>query len=176
MVLVFILQMLMMNWYGTSERSKAPYRPGMHMIVLFPHHRDRFQLLLTRIYGTIPCQNKISCFIWLAVRLRILTWENLQKKGKQGPGICVLCKADEETVEHLFTKCSVWKLVAEQICDHLNLHAFSAHFSLVDMLLDWLGKISLSSTLHLLPFHIMWIVWKVRNKVIFEDEKKWVDI
>ena len=24
---------------------------------------------------------KISCFIWLALRNKILTWENLQKKG-----------------------------------------------------------------------------------------------
>ena len=55
--------------------------------------------------NTLP--NKISCFIWLAVRNRILTWENLQKKGKQGPGICVLCKNDEETTEHIFTKCIV---------------------------------------------------------------------
>ena len=44
--------------------------------------------------------NKISCFIWLALRNRVLTWENLQKKGKSGPGICVLCYAGEETVEH----------------------------------------------------------------------------
>ena len=80
--------------------------------------------------------NKISCFIWLAVRYRILTWENLQKKGKQGPGICVLCNANGETVEHLFTKCAVWKMVAEQVCDHLNLHAFLSHVPLVDMLLD----------------------------------------
>ena len=62
--------------------------------------------------------------------------------------------------------------MAEQVCKHLNLHGFSANISLMDMLLDWLGKISKSSTLFQLPFHMMWILWKVRNKMIFEEEKR----
>ena len=34
---------------------------------------------------------KIVCFIWLTVRNRILTWEQLQHRGKQGPTRCILC-------------------------------------------------------------------------------------
>ena len=33
---------------------------------------------------------KIGCFIWLVFRNKILTWDNLQKRGWSGPGICVL--------------------------------------------------------------------------------------
>ena len=51
--------------------------------------------------------NKISCFFWLDIRNRILTWENLQKRGISGPGICVLCCSNEEIVEHLFSICTV---------------------------------------------------------------------
>ena len=116
--------------------------------------------------------NKISCFIWLDVRCKILTWENLQRKGKQGPSICIMCKEDNETVEHLFINCTVWKLVAEHVCLHFNLHGFISQHSLVDMLLDWLGKISKISSYYQLPFYMMWTLWKVRNKMIFEDEKR----
>ena len=78
--------------------------------------------------------NKISCFIWLSLRNRILTWENLQKRGFHGPGICALCCSDEETVEHLFINCSVWRTVADHVCDLLNLTAFSPSVLLEEMI------------------------------------------
>ena len=63
---------------------------------------------------------------------------------------------------------NIISILAEQVCKHLNLHGFLANIPLVDMLLDWLGKISKCSALFQLPFHMMWILWKVRNKMIFE--------
>ena len=88
---------------------------------------------------------KITCFIWLAVRDKILTWENLQKRGKSGPGICLLFKAENETVGHLFTQCVVWNSVAAQVCDHFSLHSFNKQLSLEDMLLEWMGKLGKNS-------------------------------
>ena len=57
-----------------------------------------------------------------------------------------------------------------KVCDHFNLPAFPHYVPLVDMLSIWMGKLSKSSSFHLLPFHMMWIVWKARNQVIFEDK------
>ena len=45
---------------------------------------------------------KIGCFIWLVFRNKILTWDNLQKRGWYGPGICALYYNDEESVLHIF--------------------------------------------------------------------------
>ena len=56
---------------------------------------------------SLPC--KIGCFLWLVLRNKVLTWDNLQKKGKIGPGICSLCLACEEIVLHLFSRCMLWK-------------------------------------------------------------------
>jgi hypothetical protein len=36
-------------------------------------------------------QLKIKLFIWMAAENRILSWDVLQKKGWEGPGICFLC-------------------------------------------------------------------------------------
>ena len=50
---------------------------------------------------------KIACFTWLMARGRILTWDQLQKKGFQGPGICILCKRNLEDISHLFLYCPI---------------------------------------------------------------------
>jgi hypothetical protein len=48
---------------------------------------------------------KISTFLWLMVQNRILTWDNLRKRGFIGPSICHLCQQQEETMEHIFNQC-----------------------------------------------------------------------
>lgn len=48
---------------------------------------------------------KIGCFIWLLGRGLILTWDQLQHRGLQGPSRCVLCCLGEEIVQHLFLDC-----------------------------------------------------------------------
>ena len=103
---------------------------------------------------------KISCFIWLSLRNRILTWENLQKKGFHGPGICVLCYSKEETVENLFINCKIWRTVIDHVCDLLNLAVFSPSVSLGEMISDWIGNLPRNSHFSSLPFHMMWIFWK----------------
>jgi len=48
---------------------------------------------------------KVSFFLWLTVQNRILTWDNLLKKGFTGPSRCTLCQKSEETMEHLLNSC-----------------------------------------------------------------------
>ena len=115
---------------------------------------------------------EISYFIWLSLQNRILTWENLQKKGFHGFAICVLCFSEEETVEHLFINCKIWRMVTDHVCDILNLAAFSPSVSLGEMIRGWIENLPRNSHFSLLPFHMMWIFWKARNRAIFEGEKK----
>ena len=44
--------------------------------------------------GTLP--KKISCFVWLALSNKLLTWDNLQRRGWIGPSVCALCLADQD--------------------------------------------------------------------------------
>jgi hypothetical protein len=48
---------------------------------------------------------KVEYFLWLLSHCRILTWENLQKRGMIGPSYCALSHADNETTEHLLNTC-----------------------------------------------------------------------
>ena len=46
--------------------------------------------------------SKCNFFMWLVAHNRCLTWDNLCKRGFQGPSYCVLCGHGEEFVSHLF--------------------------------------------------------------------------
>lgn len=52
---------------------------------------------------------KVIMFIWLMLEQKILTWENLIKRGIIGPSRCALCGNSEETVFHLFVECRFTK-------------------------------------------------------------------
>ena len=48
---------------------------------------------------------KIKLFMWLVQHRKILTWDNIRKRGVLGPSRCQLCEAQEETMEHLLNNC-----------------------------------------------------------------------
>lgn len=54
---------------------------------------------------------KVCCFIWICFNDKILTWENLQKRGYTSPGICMLCLLDMEDVNHLFVSCTFFQRI-----------------------------------------------------------------
>jgi hypothetical protein len=50
---------------------------------------------------------------------KILTWDNLLKRGFQGPSMCVFCKESEEFVIHLFGDCNfiknIWQIITKEL-------------------------------------------------------------
>ena len=51
-----------------------------------------------------PLNAKLT--LWLTLNNKLLTWDNLQRRGWIGPNRCALCYSNEETVSHLFNLCS----------------------------------------------------------------------
>ena len=49
---------------------------------------------------------RIKVFAWLTYYDRILTTDNLAKRGWHLPGMCYLCRNASESVIHLFSECS----------------------------------------------------------------------
>ena len=64
-------------------------------------------------------------FTWTLMHGRVLTGENLEKRGIAGPFRFPLCAVDAENISHLFLKCpyaiSVWKEVLKHWGDGLQL-------------------------------------------------------
>jgi len=48
---------------------------------------------------------KVSFFLWLTTQNRILTWDNILKKGFIGPSRGTLFQQSEETMKHLLNNC-----------------------------------------------------------------------
>jgi hypothetical protein len=53
---------------------------------------------------------KIKVFIWLVVRNKILTKDNMKKRSWHGSSECCFC-GGLESIEHLFFKCSIVRFV-----------------------------------------------------------------
>ena len=64
------------------------------------------------IKGLIP---KINIFFWILLQNKILTIDNLQKRGINVVNRCSLCKEDYEDRDHLFLNCTysqkVWRFI-----------------------------------------------------------------
>ena len=58
-----------------------------------------------QILWKLNIPEKIRCFIWLLLKNKVLTWDQLNKRGIQGPSYCFLCKKGDETAQHLFLDC-----------------------------------------------------------------------
>ena len=112
--------------------------------------------------------------MWLVLRNKILTWDNLQKRGRSSPGICALCFSNEETVIHIFLQCTVWKNVLDHICDPFQLPLPPLVDSPSLFVGNWAGNFPRNSALCSIPFHMMWTIWKARNLSIFEGKKRTV--
>jgi hypothetical protein len=70
---------------------------------------------------TWNCPLKLKLFTWLLVENKILTWENLQRRGYNGLGWCVLCNQNWESTFHLFVDCSFVRTVWSTLHTHRNI-------------------------------------------------------
>jgi hypothetical protein len=114
----------------------------------------------------VAIQLKLKLFLWLAANGKVLTWEALQKKGWEGPGVCKLCNCNSENINHLLIHFSFTKAVWLRL------------FKLYHLKLQWNGttvsycftvwtkeKTALAS----LATIACWHIWIERNKDLFEE-------
>ena len=66
-----------------------------------------------------PSLPKIDLFCWSLLHDSILTWDNLLKRGWEGPSRCPLCASHEENSTHLFLQCpfarEIWNILLAQL-------------------------------------------------------------
>lgn len=149
-------------WDGPMNDGRLIVRDIYRILIASSYRGQMTMTFLSFWRRKIP--TKIVLFGSLVWKGKILTGENLIKRGYCGPFRCVICCGDFESTSHLFFRCpaivGLWRL-------------FTSHF------LDpgWLPDDFISSALEWdklrgkyksLPFFI-WEVWLGRNKSIFED-------
>jgi hypothetical protein len=98
---------------------------------------------------------------------KILTWEVLNRKGWEGPGICLLCKHFGEDLNHLFIHCSFLNQYGTRILHKLHINFAWAGNTFIDCWDSWTSNPAVSNRLAAI---LCWNIWLARNKAIFEDK------
>ena len=120
-------------------------------------------------YPSLP---KIDLFCWTMLHNSILTWENLKRRGREGPSRCPLCASHEETVDHLLLHYPFLFEVSNSLVGSLNLNLPN---TLSSIFLDWpnlapfpLSKLTLLKHCWMwIPKLICWKLWlEINNRVL----------
>ncbi|XP_078150208.1 uncharacterized protein LOC144545516 [Carex rostrata] len=112
---------------------------------------------------------RVLIFIWLMLRNRILTVDNLVRRGWEIPNRCVLCKMASESVEHLYSECQYTTMVIHHLLVRtrhtLRLTNMQAHYA---------HNIVNSGDMQIRRMQVVicFVVWRERCKRIFREESK----
>ena len=107
---------------------------------------------------TLNIPTKIACFIWLLVKGRILTWEQLQSRGFHGPSRCVLCERNSENILHLFLVCPFTVNIFSYFATRYGF-SFPLFSSVQSFLVHWFSTTARSIVFRYFPLFTFWSIW-----------------
>ena len=115
---------------------------------------------------------KIGVFAWEATWGKVLTIDQLKRRGMTLVNRCFMCEEDEENIEHLLIHCKSAKMLWNLF---LSIFGISWVFpkSVLHTLLAWQGadvgkkrkRIWLAT-----PLCLFWTLWRARNRMVFENK------
>lgn len=120
---------------------------------------------------------KIKFFMWTLLHGKLLTAENLRKRGIVGPSRCPNCQAAKESIQHLFISCPFAALCWNSIVPFAP-PIWNPQHSMDAALNNWRrnypwqsskqnpAKIVWNAT----PFALLWRIWIAWNNRIFWDK------
>lgn len=97
---------------------------------------DPYDNWLARMW-TWEALMKLKYFTWLPFHNRILTWDNLVKRGFLGPSICTLYRSANEDATHIFLDCPFALLVLENVTYILKISLFLDRDCIIFCLRCW---------------------------------------
>ena len=125
-----------------------------------------------RLIWNSVVSSKMGIFSWEAAWGKILTLDNLKRRGMAFANRCFLCEEDEETVDHLLIHCKSAKMLWDLF---LSMVGISWVFpkSVLLTLLAWQGVAvgkKRKKKWRAAPSCLFWTLWRARNKMAFENE------
>eukprot|EP00253_Pinus_taeda_P033675 PITA_33675 len=125
----------------------------------------------------VECLPKVKLFNWTLLHGKILTAENLRKKGIHGPSICCMCREEEESCSHLFIECPFAKACWNHIISPLAIGDLPSQITLLQK--RWEHNLHQANkkknlatrTWNSIPSNLCWQIWIARNNCIFNNIK-----
>ena len=117
---------------------------------------------------------KVEVFCWQLMRGRIAVKEQLARRGlvDWNIAVCTFCKAEIESVVHLFFACRFSWLIWMHYCSIWDL-SWVFHIESVAFLLAWQEALPVNSGNELWKmafFAIIWSIWLMRNEMVFNGK------
>ena len=115
---------------------------------------------------------KIGVFAWEAAWGKVLTLDQLKRRGMSFANRCFMCEKEEETIDHLLIHCKFAKMLWDLFLSIVGISWVFPHLVL-HTLLAWQGaavgkkrrKIWFAA-----PLCLFWNLWRARNLMVFENE------
>ena len=120
-----------------------------------------------------PCVlTKVCFFAWEVWWGKVLTSNQLKKRGFSLASRCPFCGKAEEVMEHIFIHCPmIWRLWIALFVAHGD--GWVSFLLVKDLIFGWDCLPSRKKEYRLwraAPLCLMWAIWKERNTIIFEDD------
>ena len=111
-------------------------------------------------------------FAWEASQGKVLTQEQLKRRGWILANRCSLCCVEEATINHIFVHCSKAKVLWDLVFSLFGVN-WVLPFTVRDTLLGWYA--SSKDKKHrkvwrIAPFCLVWTVWKEIKRIVFYNE------
>ena len=102
-----------------------------------------------------------------------LTQDQLRQRGWKMSNRCYVCRAKEETGDHLLLHCPKASTLWQLVCALFHIQ-WVMHSSVREVLLSWngvpIGK-KRQKAWKVAPLCIFWSIWRERNRRAFEDKE-----
>jgi hypothetical protein len=172
--------------FFTFIHPKIPNHEGPDVMRWTPRQHGRFDaksfyLVLSgkvdvkfpwKAIWRVKAPRRVAFFVWAAAWGKILTCDNLMRRGHIMAGWCCMCRSDWETGDHLLIHCTMASALWSSVLRSFGVcWVFPNH--IVDLLFGWhnsFGKHD-SGVWNLVPLCLMWAVWCARNRRTFDDEE-----
>ena len=118
------------------------------------------------------CLQRWVFFAWEASWGKVLTQDQLKRRGWILANRCFLCCAEEETINHILVHCPKARVLWDLVFSLFGVN-WVLPFTIRDTLSGWSPSFvdkKHGKTLRAAPFCLFWTVWKERNMIVFDNE------
>ena len=121
-----------------------------------------------------PCvPTKVGFFAWEASWGKVLTLDQIERRGWPITNRCFLCFAEKESINHILIHCTDVRVLWELLFALFSV-LWVLPLSARDTFLGWHGSFVIKKcrkTWMTIPLCLFWSVWKERNIIAFENEE-----
>jgi len=124
-----------------------------------------------KVIWHVKAPKQVAFFVWTAALGKILTHDNLRRRGIVMVEWCVMCKKYGESVDHLLLHYDVARVVWSSFYSWFGME-WVMPSSVLDLLSGWgtlLGRGPINRIWKQVLLCVLWSLWRERNSRLFED-------